>query len=138
MTTIALIIYGAGLPVLWYHKHCTVLDAFEKPGLYNSPRLYVIFSVTRLILAWGSIAAIWSLIGPVPGLAAGVVYFLIGAVALRLYYDRQVAKWLAVFSKQMAKENNVSADVPLPPELARDALALARSQVNKAMKGQLT
>ena len=27
MTTIALIIYAAGLPVLWYHKYCTVLEA---------------------------------------------------------------------------------------------------------------
>ena len=124
--------------MLWYHKYCTVLDVFEKPGLYNSPRLYAIFSATRLILAWGSIAAIWRLIGPVPGLAAGVVYFLIGTVALRLYYDKQVAKWLAVFTKQMAKESNISADVPLPSELARDALALARSHVKRAMKGQLT
>ncbi len=138
MTTVALFIYAAGLPVLWYHKYCTVLDAFEKPGLYNSPRLYVVFSAARLILAWGSIAAIWMLIGPIPGLAAGVLYFLIGALALRLYYERQVAKWLAVFTKQIAKESSLSPDVPLLPELARDALALARSQVNKAMKGQLT
>lgn len=138
MTTIALVIYAAGLLVLWYHEYCTVLDVFEKPGLYNSPPLYVVFSAARLVLAWGSITAIWSLIGPLPGLAAGILYFLIGTVALRLNHNRQVAKWLAVFTKQIGKERSLPADVLLPPELAKDALVLARSQVNKAMKGQLT
>ncbi len=138
VTTIALVVYAAGLPVLWYHKYCTVLDVFEKPGLYNSAPLYVAFSATRLVAAWGSVAAIWSLIGPLPGLAAGILYFLTGTVALRLYYDRQVAKWLAVFTKQIAKERSLPAGAPLSPELAKDALALARSQVNKAMKGQMT
>jgi hypothetical protein len=63
VTTIALVIYAAGLPLLWYHKYCTVLDVFDQPKLYNSSPLYVALSAMRLVLAWRSIAAIWSLIG---------------------------------------------------------------------------
>jgi amino acid transporter len=136
VTIIALVVYAAGLPVLWYHKYCTALDVFEKPGLYHSRRLYVAFSATRLVLAWSSVVAIWVLLGPRLGLAAGVLYLLIGTIALRFHYNRQVAKWLAVFTQQIAKEHSLAPDITLPPELARDALAFARAQVNKAMKGQ--
>ena len=130
------ILYLLSLPVLVYHKYCTVLDVFEKPPLYIKPHLYMIFSSVRLILGWGSIFGIWYYAGFTSGIVSLALYFLMGTISLRIFYNKQVKKWYDTFIITMKREPTTDIEDRSPERKHADALRLAKQAVDKAMMGE--
>lgn len=130
------ILYFLSLPVLVYHKYCTVLDVFEKPPFYVKQSLYMIFSSVRLVLSWGSIIGICHYYGFILGIISFALYFLIGTISLRVFYDKQVKKWYDTFIVTIEKEKTPNVEDRSPERIHADALRLAKQAVDKAMKGQ--
>jgi hypothetical protein len=124
------------LPVLTYHKYCTVLDVFEKPPLYLRPYLYVFFSSVRLVLSWGSIVGIWYYVGLTSAIISVALYFLIGTLSLRILYNKQVKKWYNAFIITIEKEPPIGVEDRSPEKKQAEALRLAKQAVDKAMKGE--
>jgi hypothetical protein len=135
MLALFVVLFLASLPVLLYHKYCTCLDVWEKPRLYNESSLFVLFSGVRLLVGWGSIAGISYYAGRL-GAVAAVSYFLLGTIALRLYYHRQVRQWLPVFVKTLSEEHHLSPGEQPGREILREAQRMSRSAVDKAMRGE--
>lgn len=50
MMLAASILYIIRLAVTVYDKYCTMLDRWEKPGLYRIPVAFVLFSTAKLAL----------------------------------------------------------------------------------------
>lgn len=124
------------LPVLVYHKYCTVLDVFEKPLLYNNRTYFFLFSSFRLLVSWGSIIAIWYYFNTTVAIIALALYFVVGASSLRIYYNKQIKKWYDQFVKIITKQNIDNEEDISSEEVHSEALRLAKKAVNKAMKGK--
>ena len=53
MLPVFLMMFVVSLPILVYHKFCTVLDVVRKPLLFQKPPLYMTYGMLRLLLSWG-------------------------------------------------------------------------------------
>lgn len=73
--------------LIWYDKYCTVLDSFEKPGLYRNSTLVMAFALLRVAVRYGSLFGIWFVFGIYVACAAWLLGFVFSTLVLRYYYD---------------------------------------------------
>jgi len=94
MLVLFLVTYVFGLVLLAYDKYCTVLDVFEKPGLYSTPVLLTVFTLVKIFIGYGSLIGIWFTWGLYPALGALVLRFLVSTYLLRHFFNHQVKKYI--------------------------------------------
>src|SRR5438552_4743286 len=100
-----LVLFVISLPILVYHKYCTVLDVWEKPPAFQNPLLRMAYGLVRLVIGVGSVVGIWYFGGIIAGVIAAVIYLLLGTVTLRMFYQNQLLKWISTFEKTIRKED---------------------------------
>ena len=132
----SIVLFLISLPIVVYHKYCTVLDVWEKPPLFQNPLHYMVYGLVRLIIVALSIIGSWYSTGIIAAVVALVIYFLVSTVALRVSYQKQIAKWMVSFTDNIRKEDRLSKDASLSPAQLQEARALAAAAVSRAMRGE--
>ena len=134
---VASILYFIALGVTTYDKYCSVLDSFEKPGLYRHPVQYALFFVAKLLLWTTSCFLFYRTAGLWVGLTAAVFYLAYGTVLLRVLARRRISVWFPVCVKIVRDERQRDGQPPLSDaEVTKQALALAEVAVRKAVKNE--
>jgi hypothetical protein len=135
---IASILYLIALGVTTYDKYCSVLDSFEKPGLYRHPMQFALFFIAKLLLWSISCILFYRVAGLWAGLTAAVFYLAYGTVLLRVLARRRIIKvWFPVCVRIVRDERLRDGQPPLSEaEATRKALTLAEIAVRKAIKNE--
>lgn len=132
----SILVFAISLPILVYHKYCTVLDVWEKPPLFQNPLHYMAYGLVRIAILLASVAGLWYTLGIIPALVALAIYFVVGTVALRVSYQKQIAKWMVSFTDTIRKDDRLAKDTPLSPAQLNEARTLAAAAVARAMRGE--
>jgi hypothetical protein len=130
------LLYILGLLLLVYDKYCTVLDVFEKPGLYQNPTGQMTFSVIRILISYGSLVGIWITWGVFAALGAWALRFLVSTCTLKVCATRPVKKWIPHFVKTIQSENKATGKHASEVEIVAEATAMSQSVVQKAMRNE--
>jgi len=133
---VSIFLFAISLPILVYHKYCTVLDVWEKPPLFQNPIHYMAYGLVRIAILLASVAGLWYTLGIIPALVGLAIYFVVGTVALRVSYQKQIAKWMVSFTDTIRKDDRLAKDAPLSPVQVNEARALAAAAVARAMRGE--
>jgi hypothetical protein len=136
IAVLSVFLYVLGLLLLVYDKYCTVLDVFEKPGLYQNPAEPGTFSVARILISYGSLAGIWLSSGLYLVLGAWMFRFLVSTFTLKLFYNRQVKKWIPHFLEKIQAESKANGSNPSESEMMIEATAMSRKVVQMAMRNE--
>lgn len=136
IAVLSVFLYILGLLLLVYDKYCTVLDVFEKPGLYQNPTEHMTFSAARILISYGSIVGIWTTWGIYVALGAWVFRFLVSTFTLKLFYGRQVKKWIPHFVKTILAESKATGRNPSESEIMIEATAMSQRVVQMAMRSE--
>jgi len=138
IAVLSVFLYTLGLLLLVYDKYCTVLDVFEKPGLYQNPIEHMTFSIVRISISYGSLAGIWVSWGLYAALGAWVFRFLVSTFTLKLCYGHQVKKWVSHFVETIQRESKTTGRNPSESEILIEATAMSQRVVQMAMRNEST
>jgi hypothetical protein len=135
MILAASVLYIISLSVTVYDKYCTMLDRWEKPGLYRIPVAFVLFFTGKLALLVAYFVSFWLSVGLFAAFCAVAFHYVFGSIWLRRFFRKRVACW---YPHMVAAIHEVPDGEPPPTdaEVHRQAVALAESAALKAMRNE--
>ena len=136
MILAASILYIISLAVTVYDKYCTMLDRWIKPGLYRIPVAFVFFSTGKLLLLIAYFVLFWLSSGVYLALGAVAFHYVFGSIWLRKFFRKRVAWWYPHMVAAIRQERREGEPPLTEDEIHRQAVALAESAAQKAMRNE--
>ena len=136
LIVVAIILYGCALTVTAYDKYCTMLDRWEKPGLYNNGVLFPVFFVTKTALNVGAYFLLYRTGGIFVFAVAIVAQFSFGSVLLQKFFKRRVAIWYPCCLKAVREGQRADEPALSEAEIESQAMEQARNGALRAMRNE--
>jgi hypothetical protein len=124
------------LGVKLYENYCSVLTVLEKPPLLASKAGNLSVWFIRSLMMYGSIVGIWFVWGVWAALPAYAFKVIFSRGTLKYYHFKAVRKWACYYLDKLANEAKTNRQTLDEDQLKRQALLLAKTMVQKAMRNE--